>query len=127
MVKTEIKTKGAPNAIGPYSQAVEIDGFIFCSGQIGADSKTNEVVNGGIKEQTDQVFENIRQVLHAAGATLDDVVKTTVFMTDLTEFSEMNETYARNFKKPYPARATVQVAKLPKGAKIEIEAVAYLK
>jgi 2-iminobutanoate/2-iminopropanoate deaminase len=127
MFKTEIKAKNAPSAIGPYSQAVEIDGFIYCSGQIGVNPKTGEIVKGGIKEQTKQIFENLTKILIAAGAGADDVVKITVFMTDLSEFKEMNDLYSTYFKKPYPARSTVQVVKLPKGVKIEVEAIAYAK
>lgn len=125
MIKKEITAGGAPQAIGPYSQALKLNGFIFCSGQIGIDPKTGEFRSPDIKDQTEQVLENIRQVLKAGGATLDDIVKTTVYMSDLSEFTDMNDTYSRFFKKPFPARATVQVAKLPRGAKVEIEAVAY--
>jgi 2-iminobutanoate/2-iminopropanoate deaminase len=127
MIKTEVRAKNAPNVVGPYSQAVDVGDFIFCSGQIGINPDTNEMVKGGIKEQTLQVFENLGHVLKAGGANFNDLVKTTVYMIDLEEFAEMNRIYEKYFKKPYPARATVQVAKLPKNAKIEIEAIAYIK
>jgi len=126
MSKKGIHTSDAPKAIGPYSQAVRIENFLFCSGQVGINPKTNKIVDGGIKEQTKQVIENLIKVLKAAGGSINNVVKTTVYLMDLGEFEEMNKVYAEFFKKPYPARATVQVAKLPRGAKIEIEAVAYI-
>ncbi|OIO13567.1 reactive intermediate/imine deaminase [Candidatus Gottesmanbacteria bacterium CG11_big_fil_rev_8_21_14_0_20_37_11] len=126
MSKKGIHTSDAPKAIGPYSQAVRIENFLFCSGQVGINPKTNKIVDGGIKKQTKQVIENLIKVLKAAGGSINNVVKTTVYLMDLGEFEEMNKVYAEFFKKPYPARATVQVAKLPRGAKIEIEAVAYI-
>lgn len=125
MLKNEIKSKGAPPAIGPYSQAVELGGYIYCSGQIGVDPERGEMKEG-IKGQTNQVLKNLQEVLKSAGANFDDVVKTTVYMTDLGEFAVMNKIYESYFKKPYPARATIQVAALPKGAKVEIEAIAYV-
>jgi 2-iminobutanoate/2-iminopropanoate deaminase len=127
MIKTEVQAKNAPDVVGPYSQAVDVGDFIFCSGQIGINPDTNEMVKGGIKEQTLQVFENLGHVLKAGGANFNDLVKTTVYMINLDEFAEMNKIYEKYFKKPYPARATVQIAKLPKNAKIEIEAIAYIK
>ena len=118
-----VATDEAPKAIGPYSQAVEAGGFLFVSGQIPMDA-SGTVVPGGVKEQTAQVIKNLGAILAAAGLGLDDVVKTTVFMTDLSQFAAMNEVYAANFKAFHPARATVQVEALPKGAAVEIEAVA---
>lgn len=123
-MKNAVVSLKAPAAIGPYSQAVEAGGFIYCSGQIGVHPKDGTLVSEDIGTQTEQVIKNLGHVLESAGLGLDNVVKTTVYMSDLSEFSQMNEVYARLLKKPYPARATIQVAKLPKGAKVEIEAVA---
>jgi 2-iminobutanoate/2-iminopropanoate deaminase len=122
--KAEIRTPNAPRAIGPYSQGVKSGGLIFVSGQIPLDPGTGMVVNAGIGVQTRRALENLTAVLEAAGAGLDDVVKTTVYMRDLSEFNEMNEAYGEFFKAPYPARATVEVKGLPKGAAIEIDATA---
>jgi len=119
-----IATDGAPRAIGPYSQAIEADGFVFCAGQIAIDPATQQMVAGGIEAQTERVLLNLKAVLAAAGLTPDDVVKTTVFMVDLAEFPKMNEVYAKFFTKDPPARSTVQVTALPKGGRVEIEAVA---
>lgn len=123
MKKTPIITPKAPGAIGPYSQGISAGEFVFVSGQIPA-GLDGALVNGGVSEQTEQSLNNITGVLLAAGLTMNDVVKTTVFMTDLGQFAAMNEVYARHFKVPFPARATVQVTALPKGALVEIEAVA---
>lgn len=119
-----VSSDGAPKAIGPYSQAVEADGFVFLSGQVAIDPATQQMVAGGIEEQTERVLRNLEAVLKGAGLGMGDVVKTTVYVTDLGEFAKMNEVYARFFPKDPPARATVQVAALPKGARVEIEAVA---
>lgn len=119
-----IKTDSAPAAIGPYSQAMAVDGLVFSSGQIALDPTTMELVDGGIEAQTRQVFINLQAVLKAAGLTLGDVVKTTVFLQDMTEFGAMNEVYAECFGDHAPARSTVEVAKLPRGAKVEIECIA---
>ncbi len=120
-----VTTDRAPRAIGPYSQAVvAAGGWIFCSGQIPLDPATGAVVAGGIAEQTRRVLENLRAVLEAAGASLADVVKTTVYLKDLGEFQAMNETYARFFPERPPARATVEVARLPKDVRVEIDCVA---
>jgi 2-iminobutanoate/2-iminopropanoate deaminase len=127
MFKNIVISKTAPEAIGPYSQAIEINGFIFCSGQIPINPNTKDIVSGGIKEQTEQVLKNLEGVLHSEGGDLNSIVKTTVYMTDLTEYEGMNEVYGKHFKNPYPAQATVQVVKLPRNVKIEIEAVAYIK
>jgi 2-iminobutanoate/2-iminopropanoate deaminase len=122
--KNTVESADAPKAIGPYSQAIIANGFIFTAGQVGADPKTGTLVEGGIEAQTEQVLKNIEAVLKASGCSLDDVVKTTVFLADLNDFAKMNEIYAKRFKMPFPARSTVQVARLPRDAKIEIEAVA---
>jgi 2-iminobutanoate/2-iminopropanoate deaminase len=125
-VRQRIQTDKAPAAIGPYSQAIKAGGFVFVSGQIPTDPQTGEFVAGGITEQTDQVLKNLRAVLEAAGSGLDQVVKTTVFLADMKEFSGMNEVYATYFTGPPPARATVAAAGLPRDARVEIEAVALV-
>lgn len=125
--KKAVESPDAPKAIGPYSQAIIANGFIFAAGQVGADPKTGQLVEGGIEAQTEQVLKNIEAVLKAAGSSLDDVVKTTVFLADLNDFAKMNEVYAKRFKTPFPARSTVQVARIPRDAKIEIEAVAVVR
>ncbi len=116
-----IKAKNGPEAIGPYSPGVKLGDFVYLSGQLGIDPKTGDLVVGGIKEQTTQVFENIKALLAEIDLALHHVVKTTVFLSDLAEFAAMNEVYGSYFLEPYPARSTVQVAALPKGAKVEIE------
>ncbi len=123
MVKT-ISTEKAPGAIGPYSQAVAAGGFVFCSGQIPIDPATGEFVSEDVSEQTEQVLKNLRAVLEAAGAGFDAVVKTTVFLADMGDFAAMNAVYEKHFGESKPARATVQAAGLPKGARVEIECVA---
>jgi 2-iminobutanoate/2-iminopropanoate deaminase len=123
-MKQAIATPEAPRAIGPYSQAISVGEWLFCSGQIPLDPKGGEIVAGGIEEQTKRVLENLGAVLSAGGSGLDRVVKTTVFLTDLGDFAAMNAVYGEYFGEPAPARATVQVAALPKGARIEIEAIA---
>lgn len=125
--KKAVESPDAPKAIGPYSQAIVANGFVFAAGQVGSDPKTGALVEGGIVEQTEQVLKNISIVLKAAGSSLDDVVKSTVFLADLNDFAKMNETYAKHFKTPFPARSTVQVARLPRDAKIEIEVIALLR
>ncbi|WP_029917722.1 RidA family protein [Pelobacter seleniigenes] len=122
----KVQTDEAPAAIGPYSQAIRVGEFLFCSGQIPLDPISGEIVPGGIKEQTTQVMNNLEGVLAAAGTGFQAVVKTTIFMVDLADFALVNEVYGRFFNDPAPARATVQVAALPKGALVEIELVAYL-
>jgi 2-iminobutanoate/2-iminopropanoate deaminase len=119
-----IQTDRAPQAIGPYSQAIKANGFIFASGQIPLDPATMRIVEGGIEEQTGRVLENLKAVLEAAGSSLDHVVKTTVYLADMGEFAAMNEIYARYFGATKPARATVQVARLPRDVKVEIDVVA---
>jgi 2-iminobutanoate/2-iminopropanoate deaminase len=125
-VRQRVQTDKAPAAIGPYSQAIKAGGFVFVSGQIPIDPETGEFVAGGITEQTDRVLRNLRAVLEAAGSGLDQVVKTTVFLADMKEFSGMNEVYATYFTEPPPARATVAAAGLPRDARVEIEAVALV-
>ncbi|MDQ3820933.1 MAG: RidA family protein [Acidobacteriota bacterium] len=119
-----IKTERAPAAIGPYSQAVRVGNFVFASGQIPTDPKTGEFVSGGVAEQTEQVMRNLTAVLEAAGSGLDSIIKTTVFLADMNDFAAMNEVYGRYFKENPPARATVQAARLPRDARVEIEAIA---
>ena len=123
-MKQIIKTEKAPQAIGPYSQAVRAGGFVFASGQIPLDPATGELVNGSIAEQTEQVLRNLSAVLETAGTGLDRVVKTTVFLADMNDFVAMNEVYGRYFSKDAPARATVEAARLPRDARVEIEAIA---
>jgi 2-iminobutanoate/2-iminopropanoate deaminase len=123
-MKKIISTKSAPAAIGPYSQATEAGGFIFISGQLPMDAATGNMAAADIKAQTETVLKNMEGILTAAGLTLEDVVKTTVFMADLGQFAQMNEVYARFFAKNPPARATIEVKALPKAALVEIEAIA---
>lgn len=123
-MKEIISTENAPGAIGPYSQAIKANGMIFCSGQIPIDPATGEFVSHIVSEQTEQVLKNLTAVLVAAGTDLSGVVKTTVFLADMNDFVEMNEVYARFFGDNKPARATVQAARLPRDAKVEIECIA---
>jgi len=123
-MKRVIKTNKAPLAIGSYSQAVEVNNMLFISGQIPIDPQTGKIVQGGIKEQTEQVLRNIEEILKAAGYTFSDVVKSTVFLKDLNDFAQMNEIYARFYSKNPPARAAFQVAKLPLDVLVEIETIA---
>jgi len=125
-VKEIISTENAPGAIGPYSQAVKTNGMVFCSGQIPIDIATGEFVSNDVAEQTDQVLKNLSAVLEAAGTSLNDVVKTTVFLADMADFAAMNEVYAKYFSENKPARATVQAAGLPRGARVEIECIAVV-
>jgi len=124
--KRAVEGADAPKAIGPYSQAIVANGFVFAAGQVGTDPKTGILVEGGIVEQTEQVIKNLSAVLKAAGTSLDAAVKTTVFLADINDFAKMNEVYAKHFKTPFPARSTVQVARLPRDAKVEIEVIALL-
>lgn len=119
-----VRTDGAPGALGPYSQAVVTGGWIFASGQIPIDPRTGELVTGDARVQTEQVLRNLAAVLSAAGGSLATVVKTTVYLSDMALFADMNEVYARHFGGHHPARATVGVAGLPMGADVEIEAIA---
>lgn len=119
-----LHTDKAPAAIGPYSQAIEVNGMVFASGQIPLDPATGNVVEGGIKEQTRQALTNAKAIMEAAGLTLANVVKTTVFMADMADFTAMNEVYATFFTEPYPARSAVAVKALPKGVLVEVECIA---
>ena len=119
-----IATKTAPAAIGPYSQAVQASGFIFLSGQIALDPATGTLVTGSAAIEAERVMENLAEVLKAAGLTFDHVVKTTIYLVDFADFDAVNEVYGRRFRRVLPARATVQVAALPKGARVEIDAIA---
>jgi 2-iminobutanoate/2-iminopropanoate deaminase len=121
-----VSTENAPGAIGPYSQAIKANGMIFCSGQIPIDPATGEFVEGGVVEQTEQVFKNLIAVLEAGGTSLEGVVKTTVFLADMNDFGAMNEVYGRYFDTNKPARATVQAARLPRDARVEIECIAVV-
>ena len=126
-MKQIIQTESAPQAIGPYSQAVVAGGFVFASGQIPLDPRTGEFVAGGITEQTEQVLRNLSEVLKAAGSDFAQVVKTTVYLADMSEFAAMNEVYGRYFQMEPPARATVQAARLPRDARVEIDLIALVK
>jgi len=128
MAMKRILTDKAPSPIGPYSQAILVDGkFVYTAGQVALDPKSGGLVEGGIMEQTRQAIKNIEQVLMAAGASLSSVVKTTVYLKDMNEFAAMNEVYAEFFAGSSPARSTVEVARLPKDAKVEIDAVAIVE
>lgn len=127
MLKEPIKTSNAPAALGPYSQAIKVGDFVFTSGQVAIDPATNEFIGGGIVEQTERVLQNVAAVLEAAGSSLDQVVKTLVFLADMNDFAAMNEVYGKFFTGAPPARSTVQAARLPKDARVEIEAVALVK
>jgi 2-iminobutanoate/2-iminopropanoate deaminase len=121
-----ISTNTAPKAIGPYSQAVLQDKWLFVSGQIPIDPANNELVTGDISAQTEMVLKNLKAVIESAGGKLDNVVKTTIYLKDLKEFGTVNEIYAKYFTSNYPARATVEVSRLPKDVKVEIDAIAFL-
>ena len=123
MSKEIISTKNAPQAIGPYSQAVKTGNLIFISGQIPLDPKTGDVVEGSIEDQANQVLENIKSICEAAGHGLEDIVKITIFLTDLGNFAAVNEVMKKYFSEPYPARATIEVSGLPLGVNVEIEAI----
>jgi len=122
-----ISTSDAPAAIGPYSQAIRSGDLLFLSGQVPIDPKTGEIVAGDISVQTERVLDNLAAVLAAGGASFADVVKTTIYLTDLGDFQAVNQTYAKRFSDAPPARATVQVSALPKGARVEIDAIARVK
>ena len=121
-----ISTEAAPGAIGPYSQAIKTGNMIFCSGQIPIDPATGEFVSSNIAEQTEQVLKNLAEVLKAAGSDLNGVVKTTVFLADMGDFAAMNEVYGKYFDENKPARATVQAARLPRDARVEIDCIAVV-
>jgi 2-iminobutanoate/2-iminopropanoate deaminase len=122
-----VATSGAPKAIGPYSQAVRANGFLFTAGQVALDPRSGELVAGGIVEQTTRAMENLKAILAAAGADFSQVVKTTVFLVDMGDFTAMNEVYAGVFGNHRPARSTVAVAALPRGARVEIEVIAAVR
>jgi 2-iminobutanoate/2-iminopropanoate deaminase len=126
-MKKVIATAEAPAAIGPYSQAIAAGGFLFCSGQIALKPSTNQLAGDDVTAQTEQALENIAAVLHANAMTFSNVVKTTVYLVDLADFAAMNDAYTLYFQHPYPARSTVQVAALPRGARVEIEAIAVVE
>ena len=119
-----INTKNAPAAIGPYSQAIEVNGFVYTSGQLPIDPATGEFAGSDIKSQAEQSLKNVKAILEEAGLTMKNVVKTTVFLADMVDFAAMNEVYSTYFSEPYPARSAVAVKTLPKGALVEIECVA---
>jgi 2-iminobutanoate/2-iminopropanoate deaminase len=123
-MKKVILTQNAPAPIGPYSQAIETGNMLFCSGQIPLDPKTNQVFTGDVKGQAELVMKNVEAVLTAAGYNFNSVVKTTIFLTNMGDFTTVNEVYGRYFKEQPPARSTVQVAALPKGVNVEIEVIA---
>jgi len=125
-VKETISTENAPSAIGPYSQAVKVGNMVFCSGQIPIDPATGEFNSDNVTEQTRQVLQNLSAVLEAAGTNLSNVVKTTVFLVDMNEFTQMNEVYAEFFSENKPARATVQAARLPRDTRVEIDCIAVI-
>jgi 2-iminobutanoate/2-iminopropanoate deaminase len=125
-VRQAVSTTSAPTAIGPYSQAVRAGALLFVSGQVPLDPATGQLVDGDIAAQTHRVFQNIGEILKAGGASFDHVVRTTVFLADMNDFAAMNETYATYFTTPAPARATVQVSRLPRDARIEIDVIASL-
>ena len=126
--KEAVRTERAPAPFqgAPYSQAIRANGFVFVSGQLSLEPEHSEIVGDSIQEQTEKVFDNLQAILEEAGSALDQIVKTTVFLADLGDFGGMNEVYARRVGQPAPARATVEVSKLPSGAKVEIEAIALL-
>lgn len=125
-MKEIVSTENAPGAIGPYSQAVKTGNLIFCSGQIPIDPNTGEFVSDEVAAQTEQVLKNLSAVLEAAGSHLNDVVKTTVFLSDMNDFAAMNEVYGQFFNENKPARATVEAARLPRDARVEIECIALI-
>jgi 2-iminobutanoate/2-iminopropanoate deaminase len=122
--RVAIQTDNAPAAIGPYSQAIRNAGLVYTAGQVGADPRSGELVPGGAAEQADQALRNLASVLAAAGSGLDLLLKTTIFLADINDFAAVNEVYARHLREPFPARSTVSVKALPKGALVEIEAIA---
>lgn len=125
MQKTVISTNNSPAAIGPYSQAIRFNELVFVSGQIPIDPESGKVIKGNIKEQTKQVLENLKNILQAGGSSLQNVLRTTIFLSDMDDYAMVNETYAQYFESSPPARSTVQVSRLPRDVHIEIDAIAY--
>ncbi|HET6819293.1 MAG TPA: RidA family protein [Candidatus Limnocylindria bacterium] len=123
-MRQQVETGGAPAAIGPYSQGIRAGSLVYTAGQLGLDPASGNLVEGGVAEQTDRALRNVTAILDAAGVSLDRVVKTTVFLADMADFTAMNEVYARHFSAPFPARSTFAVKELPKGGLVEIEAMA---
>ena len=123
-MKKQIATESAPKAIGPYSQAIVHDGIVYCSGQIPLDPATGQMIEGDVAAQTERVLQNLKAVLEAAGSSLDNVLKTTVFLKNLGDFSKMNEVYAKHFGSVAPARSTVEAARLPRDVQVEIDCIA---
>lgn len=121
---TGVSSADAPKAIGPYSQAVRVGTFLFLSGQVGLDPATGQLVDGGVASETRRALENLAAILKSAGLTFADVARTTIYLADMSDFAKVNEVYGSYFSEPYPARATVQVARLPRDARVEIDAVA---
>ena len=126
MKKQPIQTSNAPAAIGPYSQAIRAGDLLFISGQIPLDAKSGEIVRSGVADEAKKVLENLKAIIEAAGGSLGDVVKTTIFLKDMNSFSIVNEVYGAFFPQPFPARATIEVARLPRDVNVEIEAIAKL-
>ena len=127
VMKEAVHTDDAPKAVGPYSQAVKLDGTLYCSGQIPIDPETGELITSSIEEQTHRVLKNLQAVVEAGGSNFDEIIKTTIFLKDLNDFQAVNAVYSSYFKEPFPARACVQVAKLPLDAHVEIDAIAKVK
>lgn len=123
-MKNILSTYEAPQTIGAYSQAIETDSFVFLSGQLGLDPKTGKMVEGGVEEQTEQAMKNILAILKEAGLTVSNIVKTTIFMKDIADFTKINDVYAKYFAEGFPARSAIQIAALPKGGLVEIEVIA---
>lgn len=123
-MKEAIKTHRAPAALGPYSQAVKANGFVFVSGQVAIDPASNQLIEGDVSRQTEQVLQNVAQILAAAGTSMDRVMRTTVFLKNMNDFPQMNAVYGKHFPEPYPARSTVEVARLPKDVLVEIDVIA---
>ena len=125
-MQSAISTESAPKALGPYSQAIKAGEFLFVSGQVPIDPATGEIVAGGVADQTRRALQNIGEILTAGGASFQKVVRTTVYLADLTDFAAMNEVYATFFTAPQPARSTIQAARLPRDARIEVDVIAFL-
>lgn len=124
--RERVHTDGAPGALGPYSQAIVSSGFVYTAGQIGLDPITGEFVTGGVEAQAERVLQNLSAVLEAAGSSMSAVVKTTMYLADMSDFAAVNQIYGRHFTEPFPARSAVQAAALPKGALVEIDAIALV-